>query len=118
MDEELEIVNNRNWRDMLANTKWDCSTGLIHILWSLGDLIVRTSKASDLKFVDKIQKENSHAVGFIQKTIWSKYVYGGERNFIVLICEMNLDPVGYVLITPGRGTESYGKIQQIAVRQD
>lgn len=80
--------------------------------------MVRTSKASDWKFVDKLQKENSEAVGFIQDTIWSKYVWGGERNFVVLICEMNLDPVGYVLMTPGRGAETYGKIQQIAVRQD
>lgn len=111
-------TNNRNWSDLLAGTKWDCASGLISILWEKGDLMVRTSKASDWKFVDKLQKENSDAVGFIQDTIWSKYVWGGERNFVVLICEMNLDPVGYVLMTPGRGTESYGKIQQIAVRQD
>jgi GNAT superfamily N-acetyltransferase len=115
---ETEITNNRHWRDLLAQTKWDCASGLINILWSGGDLIVRTSKASDWKFVDKLQKENSGAVGFIQDTIWSKYVWGGERNFVVLICEMNLDPVGYVLMTPGRGAETYGKIQQIAVRQD
>ena len=115
---EIEVVNNRKFTDLIANTKWDCASGIINILWSSGDLIVRTSKSSDWKFVDKLQKENSHAVGFIQDTIWSKYVWGGERNFVVLICEMNMDPVGYVLITPGRGVETYGKIQQIAVRQD
>ena len=43
---------------------------------------------------------------------------GGERNFVVLICEKNLDPVGYILFTPGKGVGRYAKIQQIAVRQD
>ena len=119
-DSELnyDLPSNRKITHLLANTKWDCSTGVISILWKSKDLIVRTSNAKDWKFVDKLQKENSYAVGFIQDTIWSKYVWGGERNFVVLICEMNLDPVGYVLLTPGRGLESYGKIQQIAVRQD
>jgi len=68
--------------------------------------------------VDKLQKENAYAVGFIQKTIWEKYVWGGERNFVVLIAEANNDAVGYVLITPGKGLRTYGKIQQIAVRDD
>jgi predicted GNAT family N-acyltransferase len=68
--------------------------------------------------IDKLQKENSNAVGFIQKTIWEKYVFGGERNFVVLICESNADAVGYVLITPGKQSYSYAKIQQIAVRND
>ncbi len=67
--------------------------------------------------MDKLQKENSQAVGFIQKTIWEKYVWGGERNFFVLICECNADAVGYVLITPGH-LDKYAKIQQIAVRDD
>ena len=57
-------------------------------------------------------------MGFIQDTIWSKYVWGGERNFIVLICEKNYDPVGYVLITPGRAANTHAKIQQIVVRND
>jgi GNAT superfamily N-acetyltransferase len=112
------VVSQRKWTDLLANSKWDCASGLVNVLWQKGDLMVRTSTALDWKFVDKLQKENSEAVGFIQDTIWSKYVWGGERNFVVLICEMNLDPVGYVLLTPGRGVKSYGKIQQIAVRQD
>ena len=68
--------------------------------------------------IDKLQKENSFAVGFIQKTVWEKYVFGGERNFVVLICEANMDAVGYVLITPGHGAYTYAKIQQIAVRND
>jgi len=53
-----------------------------------------------------------------KKTIWENYVFGGERNFIVLICEANNDAVGYVLITPGMGIFKYAKIQQIAVRND
>ena len=68
--------------------------------------------------VDKLQKENSNAIGFIQKTIWEDYVWGGKRNFIVFICEANNDAVGYVLITPGLGSYKYAKIQQIAVRND
>ena len=100
--------------------KFDCGTGLINILYNdkVNDLIVRTSTIKDMLLVDKLQKENSSAVGFIQKTVWEKYVWGGERNFIVLICESNLDAVGYVLITPGMGTYKYAKIQQIAVRND
>ncbi len=100
--------------------KFDCSTGVINILYRdvLRDISVRTSTLKDMLLIDKLQKENSNAVGFIQKTIWDKYVFGGERNFIVLICEANNDAVGYVLITPGLSSYRYAKIQQIAVRND
>lgn len=97
---------------------FDCSTGIIKNLFKNGDIVVRTSTIKDMLLVDKLQKENSYAVGFIQKTIWENYVWGGERNFIVLICEVNNDAVGYVLITPGKGGYTYAKIQQIAVRND
>jgi GNAT superfamily N-acetyltransferase len=97
---------------------FDCATGLINILWSQGDLVVRNATYKDALIIDKLQKDNSYAVGFIQQTIWDKYVFGGERNFFVLIVESNSDPVGYTLITPGRGMGSYLRIQQIAVRDD
>jgi len=98
--------------------KFDCATGLINILYTKGDLVVRNSTVADLLFIDKLQKENSNAVGFIQRTIWEKYVFGGERNFVVFVCEKNSDSVGYILITPGMGAGRYIKIQQIAVRND
>ncbi len=100
--------------------KFDCATGLINILYNdnLNNIIVRNSTINDMKLIDKLQKENSYAVGFIQKTIWENYVFGGERNFVVLICEANNDAVGYVLITPARGSYKYAKIQQIAIRND
>ena len=98
--------------------KFDCSTGISNLLYSDGDLTVRTANATDRAFIDKLQKDNSYAVGFIQSTIWDKYVFGGERNFVVFICEKNSDMVGYILLTPGRGNLSYAKIQQIAVRED
>ena len=100
--------------------KFDCSTGLINILYndSIKNISVRTSTIKDILLIDKLQKENSYAVGFIQKTVWEKYVFGGERNFVVFICESNNDAVGYVLITPGKGSYKYAKIQQIAVRND
>lgn len=72
----------------------------------------------DIAFVDKMQRDNSHAVGFIQRTIWDKYVFGGERNFFVLVCEKNSDMVGYTLVTSGKFFYDYVKIQQIAVRED
>lgn len=95
--------------------KYNCATGIIKILYSNGDLVVRTGISSDQLFIDKLQKEESHAVGFIQKTIWEKYVFGGERNFTTFICECNNDPVGYILITPGKDMQK-AKIQQIAVQ--
>jgi GNAT superfamily N-acetyltransferase len=100
--------------------KFDCSTGLINILYNdeIKNISVRTSTIKDILLIDKLQKENSFAVGFIQKTVWEKYVFGGERNFVVFICESNKDAVGYVLITPGKGPYKYAKIQQIAVRND
>ena len=99
-------------------TKYNCATGLVTILYTQGDLVVRTSSIADMTFVDALQKQNSFALGFIQDTIWRRYVWGGERNFVVLICEKNADPVGYILITPGHGAMTYAKIQQIAVRND
>lgn len=98
--------------------KFDCATGLINVLYQNNDLVVRNARAIDVAFIDKLQKDNSYAVGFIQRTVWDKYVFGGERNFVVFICEKNNDTVGYVLVTPGRGVNSYVKIQQIAVRDD
>jgi ribosomal protein S18 acetylase RimI-like enzyme len=100
--------------------KFDCSTGLINILYNdnIKNISVRTSTNKDILLIDKLQKENSNAVGFIQKTVWDNYVFGGQRNFVVFICEANNDAVGYVLITPGKGPYKYAKIQQIAVRND
>ena len=98
--------------------KFDCSTGLINVLYQKDDLVVRTGTTTDTFFIDKLQKDNSEAVGFIQRTIWDDYVFGGGRNFVVFICEKNNDPVGYILLTPGRGTHTYTRIQQIAVRDD
>lgn len=98
--------------------KFDCATGHSNTLYVNGDLTVRTATAKDRSFIDKLQKENSYAVGFIQATIWDDYVFGGGRNFVVFICEKNSDMVGYVLLTPGRGPYTYTKVQQIAVRED
>lgn len=98
--------------------EFDCSTGKTNDIYVKDDLTVRTSKEQDMSFVDKLQKENSYAVGFIQKTVWEKYVYGGERNFVVFICEKNDDMVGYILLTPGKKQNDYAKIQQIAIRED
>lgn len=98
--------------------KFDCATGVSNDLYKKGDLTVRTATQSDRNFIDKLQKDNAYAVGFIQSTVWDKYVFGGERNFVVFICEKNDDMVGYVLLTPGRKAYSYAKVQQIAVRED
>jgi hypothetical protein len=86
--------------------KFDCSSGVINILYNdnIRNISVRTSTIKDLLLIDKLQKDNSYAVGFIQKTVWEKYVFGGERNFVVFICMANNDAVGYVLITPGKGS--------------
>lgn len=97
---------------------FDCSTGKTNVVAIRDDLIVRTSSNSDQSYIDKLQKDNSYAVGFIQKTVWEKYVFGGERNFVVFICEKNKERVGYVLLTPGKTVGSYAKIQQIAVQED
>jgi len=98
--------------------KFDCATGISNTLYVKDDLSVRTATDKDKAFIDKLQKDNSYAVGFIQATVWDKYVFGGERNFVVFICEKNDDMVGYVLLTPGRKAYSYAKVQQIAVRED
>ena len=70
---------------MINLQEFDCSTGIINVLYEdkINDIIVRTSTIKDMLLVDKLQKENSNAVGFIQKSIWEDYVWGGKRNFIV-----------------------------------
>lgn len=100
--------------------RFNCATGIVRYLYrdALQNISVRTGCMNDIPLIDKLQKENSYAVGFIQKTIWEDYVFGGQRNFVVLIAEANDDAVGYVLITPGKTDLSYGKIQQIAIRND
>lgn len=56
--------------------KFDCSTGLINVLYKdeVKNISVRTSTIKDMLLVDKLQKENSNAVGFIQKSVWEEYV--------------------------------------------
>ena len=56
--------------------KFNCATGLINILYTKDDLIVRNSTMQDMLFIDKLQKDNAYAVGFIQRTVWDKYVFG------------------------------------------
>jgi GNAT superfamily N-acetyltransferase len=98
--------------------KFDCSKGVSNTLYVKDDLKVRTAIEKDLPFIDKLQKENSYAVGFVPNSYFEKAVFQGIKNSILLICEKNDDLVGYVYITPGRGIHSYAKIQQIAVRED
>ena len=107
-------------KDKLNLGKFSCSTGLINVLYhdKINDILVRTSTIKDMLLVDKLQKDNAYAVGFIQKTIWEDYVWGGKRNFVVLICEANADAVGYVLFTPARDSYRYAKMQQICIRDD
>lgn len=103
---------------MIPLGRFDCSTGVTSVLKARGDLLVRTSSPVDVSYVDHLQRKEAHAVGFIQRTIWDRYVFGGERSFVVMVCEKNGDRVGYLLLTPGRTPMSYAKIQQIAVQQD
>ena len=100
--------------------KFDCSRGIVRVLYAdpIKDILVRTSVLADLLLIDKLQKENSYAVGFVPNTYFEIAVYGGEKNSVVLVCECNSDPVGYIYLTPGKGIGHYGKIQQIAIRND
>ena len=98
--------------------RYDCARGYSVVLATDGDLLVRTSSIADAAFIDKMQRDNSYAVGFIQRTVWDRYVFGGERNFVAFVCEANHDPVGYVLVTPGRAHGDRVKIQQVAIRDD
>jgi GNAT superfamily N-acetyltransferase len=98
--------------------KFNCATGISNILYVKDDLTVRTAIPTDQMFLDKLQNENSYAIGFVPNSYWEKAVWGGIKNSVLLICEKNNDPVGYVYLTPGRAPHSYAKIQQIAVRED
>lgn len=99
--------------------KFDCSTGIINILYSdpIKNISVRTSTISDTLILDKLQKENTNAIGFLPITYFEKCIWGGQKNAFVFICTANNDEVGYVYITPGKHL-SYAKIQQIAIRND
>jgi len=54
---------------------FDCSRGIIKILYRdpAQDISVRTSTIKDMLIMDKLMKENTHAVGFIPKTYFEKY---------------------------------------------
>lgn len=98
--------------------KFSCAKELRNVITVKGDLLIRTAVKADQSYIDKQQKENSFAVGFIQRTVWDKYVFGGERNFVVFVCEKNGDQVGYILLTPGKKVGAHAKIQQIVIQQD
>jgi len=97
---------------------FNCSDGISKTLLSRNDLTVRTSISKDWKFLDKLMKDESKKIGFLQRRTWDKYVWGGERNFITLICEKNNQMVGYVFFTPGIGINRPVKIQQIVIQED
>jgi hypothetical protein len=98
--------------------KYNCSDGLIKILYTQQDLIVRTSIPKDWIFVDHIQKQNSYAIGFFPRSSFEKSIWGGGQNNVLLICEKNADPVGYLMFCPGRGAMTYAKMQQMVIRND
>jgi len=64
--------------------KFDCSTGLINVLYNdeILNISVRTSTIKDMLLVDKLQKENSYAVGFIQK-IFGKIMFGVAKEILL-----------------------------------
>lgn len=98
--------------------KFDCATGISNVLYTHDDLVVRTAVKKDEAFIEKLQRENSYAIGFIPNTYWDTAVFEGNKNSVLLICLKNDDPVGYVYMTPGKSAHTYAKIQQIAVRED
>lgn len=83
-----------------------------------GDIAVRTTTAEDWAYIDSLQKADANAVGFLQRRTWDDYVWGGQRNFMTFLCLVQNVPVGYVLLTPGRGVNHPARIQQIVIQQD
>ena len=64
--------------------KFDCSTGILNILYNdkINDILVRNSTIKDMLLVDKLQKENSFAVGFIQKNSMGRLCFGGVKEIL------------------------------------
>ena len=98
--------------------RFNCADGIIKILYTRGDLIVRTSTINDWIFIDHLQKQNTHAIGFFPRSAFEKGFWSGLQNSVLLICEKNADPVGYLSFTSGHGFMSYARIQQMVVRND
>lgn len=85
-------------------------------------MLIRPATLNDLTYVVSLSKQESHALGFIPKMAYESAVTGiktGKRwsnvcRDVLLICEENEDPVGFLLGGQGR----IGKINQICLQPD
>lgn len=95
-----------------------CSDGIQKTLIIRGEIEIRTTTPDDWSYLNKLMKEESSCIGFLQQRTWDRYVWGGERNFVTLLCLRNHQPVGYCFFTPGKGANRPVKIQQLVVQKD
>lgn len=82
------------------------------------DIVVRTTTPEDWAYIDALQKADADKVGFLQRRTWDDYVWGGQRRFMTFLCLVGGAPIGYVLLTPGRGVNQPARIQQVVIQQD
>lgn len=97
--------------------RFDCRNPNPIILLTRNDLLVRTTTPLDWPYIDMLMKHNAWSIGFLQRRAFENYTWGGERNFMCFLAEVNHSPIGYVFITPGHRGQVC-RIQQIAVQND
>jgi len=97
--------------------EYDCRFPTTNVLLVKNDIVVRTTTEKDWTYINNLSKNNSWAVGFLPRKTWTEYVWGGERNFVCYLLEVNKHPAGYILITPGYKNKPI-RIQQIVVQED
>jgi len=84
------------------------------------DMVIRTSLPSDLPYIRHLGKQESFALGWIPEQIYER-VWGVRFPPFtgwLLLCEVNLDPVGFCFAAPAHRPPFYGRIYQLAVQKD
>lgn len=89
-------------------------------LFARGDMVIRHSKPEDLPYIRHLQRQESYALGWIPEQIMERVwgVKGHRFSGWILLCEVNLQPVGFVFAAPGATPPYLGRIYQCAVQED
>lgn len=89
--------------------------------FSRKDMLIRDAISADLKYIRCLQKQESFALGWIPEQIfervWQTNPKLARYSGWILLCEVNLQPVGFVFCTP-HSQSQYGRIYQLAVQED
>ena len=82
-----------------------------------GDMLVRNTTPDALPYLKHLSKQESFALGWIPLQIYER-VWSGTFTGWIILCEVNMSPVGFCFAAPASHPSKAGRIYQLAVQSD